>query len=30
MTEVKNISISTKIYEKIEEKLRDPLIVFEN
>lgn len=30
MTEVKNISISTKIYEKIEEKIRDPLVGCEN
>ena len=30
MTEVKNINISSQIYEKIEEKIRDPLIGCEN
>jgi len=30
MNETKNVKISTKIYEKIEEKIRDPLIGFEN
>ena len=30
MTEVKNINISSQIYEKIEEIIRDPLIGCEN
>ena len=30
MSEIKNINISTKIYEKIEEKIKDPLVGCEN
>ena len=30
MNEMKNINISTKIYTKIEEKIRDPLVGCEN
>ena len=30
MTEIKNVNISSKIYVKIEEKIRDPLVGCEN